>query len=237
MAVPRAQAGPWEDGISAYAAGDYSAAVSHFEEALRTEGPSAARYYNLGSALALQGKTGPAVLALERAAWLSPRSRDIQAGLEKIRPVSSSHPQQSARGWQAPFYWLSLQEWSWLLTFTLSGLALFFAIRAWVSRQSLPPRPWVRGISLTGLILAGISGWALQFRSGERHAAILTASEPVLRISPIPNADPIDGGATPPGQWVTMGAVWQDWVFVTLPNSGASGWIPASQAPALLPSS
>ncbi|MDB6072281.1 MAG: tetratricopeptide repeat protein [Verrucomicrobiales bacterium] len=121
-------AGPWEDANAAFADGAYSRALPLYQESIDRDGPSAARLLNLGNTYAKLNLTGPAVLALERAAMLAPRDADIQTSLKAVRP-SFLTPLPEPPWWQSPLHWLSLHEWSWLTALGLVMTAL--SIAAW----------------------------------------------------------------------------------------------------------
>lgn len=69
---------------SAYQAQDFPLACALYE-ALVEESPSADAYYNMGNAFYRQKKVGKAILAYERALWLSPDHEDAHHNLEILR--------------------------------------------------------------------------------------------------------------------------------------------------------
>ena len=233
--VPVLHAGTWDDANAAFAAGDYAKAAPLYQETIDREGFTAARLFNLGNAYAKLNQTGPAVLCYERAALLAPRDADIRANLKLIRSANTAMLEPVPPLWRAPLFWLSLHEWSWLaavgLVFlTAAGLSKIFPVArpVWLQRAAVP-------LVATGLALALPAGMALQQRGAETHLAILTASKPVLRLSPFPTADPVDASPLLPGQRVIPGERHGQWVHLSLPGSSTTGWVPDKDIALIIP--
>ena len=230
-------AGTWEDANASFVAGEYAKAQQLYEDLIDREGPTAARLFNLGNAYAKLNLTGPAVLCYERAALLAPRDADIRANLKLTRPANAAAILPPPPWWTAPLYWLSLNEWSWL---TAIGIAALTA--PILTRTLLSPRPgWlqraVAPLMLFGLALALPGGLAFQQRHAERNLAILTADKPVLRLSPFPTANPVDAGPLLPGQRIIPGGRHGDWVYLSIPGSSVSGWVPDKDIALIIPAS
>ena len=235
--LPTLRAGPWEDANAAFAAGDYAKAQPLYQDLIDREGPTAARLFNLGNTYAKLNQPGPAVLYYERAALLDPRDADIRANLKLTRPANATTLQSPPPWWTAPLFWLSLNEWSWL---TAWGLVLLTA--PILTRTFLTSRPgWLQRTTAplisSGLALALPGALALQQRGSEKNLAIITAGEPVLRLSPFPNADPVDSSPPLPGQRVIPGERHGEWVHLTLPGSTNSGWVPHKDIALIIPAS
>ena len=235
--LPTLRAGPWEDANAAFAAGDYVKAQRLYQGLIDREGPTAARLFNLGNAYAKLNRPGLAVLCYERAALLSPRDGDIRANLKLTRPANATTLQSPAPWWTAPLFWLSLNEWSWL---TAWGLVLLTA--PLLTRTFLTSRPnWLQSTTApligAGLALALPGALALQQRGHEKDFAIITAGEPVLRLSPFPNADPVDFSFPLPGQRVIPGERHGAWVHLNVPGSTNSGWVPHKDIALIIPAS
>ncbi len=229
------RAGTWEDANAAFAAGDYARALPLYEEVIAREGPSAARLYNLGNTHAKLNQAGPAILCYERAALLAPRDPDIQANLKLIRPPGAAPLVEPPPWWKAPIYWLSLQEWSWITglgitALLLPGLAWLFLTKrpGWLRETT----PWAMG---GGAALTLLGTLALHQRADETRLAILTASEPVLRLSPFPDASPVNATPPPPGTRVVPGERHGDWIHLSLPGSPTSGWVPSKDVARIIP--
>ncbi len=81
-----------EAGNTAYEAGNWSDAESVYAELIASGHEDATVYYNLGCALARQGRHGEAMLALHRALWLAPRHDDAAANLAWLRARLADAP-------------------------------------------------------------------------------------------------------------------------------------------------
>ncbi len=233
--VPSLRAGSWEDANTAFAAGDYAKALPLYQEIITREGPTAARLYNLGNTLAKLDQPGPAVLCYEQAALLAPRDADLQANLKLTRPASAASLVEPPPLWKAPLYWISLHEWSWLACLGILFTAL--PLTAWLFLTKRPvwlreAAPWCLG---GGAALTVLSTLALFHRRAETNLAILTAREPVLRLSPFVTADPITASPPPSGTRVLPGARHDGWVHVSLPGSSTSGWVQADEVARIVP--
>ena len=236
-AMPAVHAGLWEEANTAFAAGEYGKARDLYEQVIEQDGPNADRLFNLGNTFAKLDQPGPAVLCYERAALLAPRDADIQANLKLTRPATASSLVAPPPWWKSPLYWLSLNEWSWL---TALGIAALTA--PILTRTLLSPRPgWlqraVAPLMLFGLALALPGALAFQQRHAERNLAILTTDKPVLRLSPFPTANPVDAGPLLPGQRIIPGGRHGDWVYLSIPGSSASGWVPDKDIALIIPAS
>ncbi len=221
---------------AAAAAGDPAQAADSWQELIRSEGASAARLYNLGNALTKLGRSGPAVLAYERAALLDPRSADIRNNLRLARESAGQTGLTSPSDhWRHLFRWLSLREWSAL---TLTGVALIAAASlAWGLRgfSSAPVRRAILAAVGAGVLITSLAGLALHQRRSEADIGILTAAEPVLRLSPFAEADPV--ASLTAGQRVILGQSTGGWTWLTVPDSEKGGWLPDSDVTPLIPRS
>jgi tetratricopeptide (TPR) repeat protein len=228
-------ASPWEEANTDFATGNYSKARDLYQQVIDSEGPSAARLFNLGNTLAKLSQTGPAVLCYERAALLAPRDAGIQANLKLTRPATASTLTAPPPWWKSPLYWLSLNEWSWI---TAAGLAL--AAIPLLGRMLPRFRPhWLHAATGPlfggGLALTLLGALALQQRGGETKLAILTAQAPVLRLSPFPGANPVDAAPPLPSQRVIPDEKHGGWLHLTIPGSTTAGWIPEKDVTLIIP--
>jgi tetratricopeptide (TPR) repeat protein len=230
-------AGPWEEANAAFAAGEYSNARNLYEQVIAQEGPSAARLFNLGNTHAKLDQPGPAVLCYERAALLAPRDADIQANLKLTRPATASSLTAPPPWWKSPLYWLSLHEWSWIAAAGLTLAAIPLLAR---TLPRFRPR-WLQASAAPllggGVALGLLGGLALQQRGSETKLAILTAREPVLRLSPFPGANPVDAAPPHPGQRILPDQRHGSWLHLTIPGSTTAGWVPDKDVTLIIPSS
>ena len=232
--LPALQAATFDEANGAFAAGDYAKATSALQELITREGPSSARLFNLGNAHARLNQYGPAILCYERAALLAPRDPDIQANLRLARGAAGSADGAAPRPWwESILHACSLREWSWITAAgaaVLGSLSLLWGITGF-------PRLRLRQSAAAGLIMAlaatSLGGTALWQRRGEANLAIITAAEPVLRLSPFPEAGATGSPGT--GRRVLTGTRSRGWVYLTVPGSTMGGWLPDNDVASLLP--
>ena len=91
-------------GVTALRAGEYDAAVAHFEAALAGGGVDPAVYHGLGNALYRQQRRGAAMAAWARGQVLAPGDGDLAANLARARgEVTDALPPPER--WVGPFFW------------------------------------------------------------------------------------------------------------------------------------
>lgn len=81
-----------EQADSAYAADDFTQALSLYKEAMATDGASAALWYNIGNTQYRLGETAQAILAYERALKLDPSDKYTRANLEFVASRTVDRP-------------------------------------------------------------------------------------------------------------------------------------------------
>lgn len=92
----------------AYTKEDYAKAIELYEGILKSNGESAAVYYNLGNAYYKAGKIAPAILNYERCLLLDPGDSDArfnlqmarQKTIDKIEPVGDFSWSNGLRAWR-----------------------------------------------------------------------------------------------------------------------------------------
>ena len=223
-----------EEANATFAAGDFAKAASAYEQLLASDGPTAAGFYNLGNARFKLKDYGPAILAYERAAILSPRDPDIRTNLKLARSAAAVPAEAGPDSWWggAP-QWCSLHEWSWI-TVAGAGLAGSVALLWGIAGLS---RPWLKRTVVGGIVLGllggSLGGTALWHRRGEKNLGIVTAATAPLRLSPFSTANP--AGTPGPGRTVHLGERSNDWVYVTIPGTSQSGWMQDNEVSAIFP--
>ena len=223
-----------EEANAHFAAGDYAKAAAAGDQIIATEGPSATVLYNLGNARFKLKEYGPAILAYERAALLSPRDPDIRANLKLARSAAAAFADSGPdTWWPGAAQWFSLHEWSWI---TAGGAALLAATALLWGIAGLS-RPCLKRIAIAGIVLGVLSGSlggaALWLRRGEKTLGIITVAAATLRLSPFPAANP--AGTPGPGRTVHLGERTNGWVYITIPGASQSGWLPESEVTAIMP--
>ena len=223
-----------EEANAHFTAGEFAKAAVVCEQLIASGGPTAARLYNLGNARFKLKEYGPAILAYERAALLSPRDPDIRANLKLARQSATAFadpgPDTSlARAAQ----WCSLHEWSWI---TVTGAGLLGVVTILGALAGLS-RPWLKrtviASAVAGLLCCALGGTSLWLRRGEKNLGIITAAAATFRLSPFAAANP--AGTPGPGRTVYLGGHTNGWVYATVPGTSQSGWLPENEVAAIIP--
>ena len=81
-----------EKADSAYAADNFTEALTLYQQAMEADGPSAALWYNIGNTRYRLGETGQAILAYERSLRLDPTDRDTRANLDFVVSRTTDRP-------------------------------------------------------------------------------------------------------------------------------------------------
>lgn len=105
-------------GDSAYMNKDYHKAITLYEDALKTEGVSAAILYNLGNTYYKAGNNGKAILCYERALMLDPNDNDIITNLNLVRNklIDKTVENQSliVKVWNSIINIFDANTWAWI---------------------------------------------------------------------------------------------------------------------------
>ena len=223
-----------EEANAHFAAGEFAKAAAVSEHLIASDGPTAARLYNLGNARFKLKEYGPAILAFERAALLSPRDPDIRSNLKLARSAATAFADPGPdTWWNSAAQWCSLHEWSWI-TVTGAGLLGTVALLWGIAGIS---RPWLKRSAVASIVFGmlgmSLGGTALWLRRVEKDLGIITAATATLRLSPFPAANP--AGTPAPGRTVHLGERTSGWVYVTIPGTTQSGWLPENEVAAIIP--
>lgn len=105
-------------GDSAYMNKDYHKAITLYEDALKSEGVSAAILYNLGNTYYKAGNNGKAILCYERALMLDPNDNDIITNLNLVRNnlIDKTVENQSliVKVWNSIINIFDANTWAWI---------------------------------------------------------------------------------------------------------------------------
>ncbi len=228
------RAATMEEANAHFAAGDYAKAAAAYDQLVASDGPTASGFYNLGNTRFKLKDYGPAILAYERAALLSPRDPDIRNNLKLARSASTAFADAGPDTWWGnATQWCSLHEWSWI---TVTGAGLVGAIVLLWGIAGLS-RPWLKRAVIGGIIIGviggSLGGTAVWHRRGEKDLGIVTAATATLRLSPFAAASP--AGTAGPGRTVILGERKDDWVYVTIPCTSQSGWLQEKEVASIFP--
>jgi tetratricopeptide (TPR) repeat protein len=212
---------------AAFAGGRWDAAITEYEAIAREDGLSAPLLFNLGNAYLRAGRTGPAVLALERAHWLAPGDPDITANLARARTLA--HLPTPAVPWWAPARRaLSPDGWAWLAVAALAAASAVALLRLL--------RRVGRGVA-TAVAIVGLGAFALAATFSatlvrELDRAVVLEPDTPLRIAPFADAE--TRGTLPAGTLVRAGQRHERFVLVR-GDEGRTGWVAEPQVSAVVP--
>ena len=228
------RAATMEEANAHFTSGDFAKAAAAYDQLIASEGPTASRLYKLGNARFKLKDYGPAILAYERAALLSPRDPDIQANLKLARSASTAFAEAGPDTWWGiAAQWCSLHEWSWI---TVAGAGLLGAVALLWGIAGLS-RPWLKRTVIGGIVIGllgcSLGGTSIWLRRGEKDIGIVTAAAATLRLSPFSASN--SAGTPGPGRTVHLGERSNDWVYVTIPGTSQSGWLQEKEVAAIFP--
>jgi tetratricopeptide (TPR) repeat protein len=224
-AAPAQLTAQFAKGNQEYAGGDFNAAISDYEELIRSGEDAPNLFYNLGNAYFRKKDFGRAILNYERALALEPHHPEAQANLRIARDearalelvptrlervLSFATPNQYAVTGVVAF---------WICVFSIA--ALIFSPRR---RRSLIA---LSILSLSMFVVAILGAWQL---SGDRNGdgwAIVTADNVDARLATADNANRVL--TLPAGSEVQILSRRGDWIYAALPNN-LRGWMPSKSA-------
>lgn len=208
----------FSQGNEAYAAGDYGEAVANYERGAALA-VSPELLFNLGHAYRQLDRTGPAILAFERALALDPGYEPARSSLRRLRAEQGAP--DPARGPLAD--WLQrwpLTAWTWICA---GGFWVFVALL-------LLPRVFDRsggGIAFLRVVsavafLVSVAALLTYHREGQR--AIVVEPETVLRVAPAETS--AQALVVESGTSVRVTNRHPGFLFVEL-DDGSAGWADA----------
>jgi len=219
---------PLEEANQLFKSADFAGAAAAYETILDQDGPRASVYFNLGNSYQSLEKYGPAILAYERALFLSPRDPDLLANLALARKAvavvedTAIHPCLDA-----VVRYLSRNEWSWIVAgaaMFLGGLGLACGI------VKLPRKFAISAAALAALVLMFSAG-VLYLRKGESSHGVVLSKNAAVRLSPFEKAESL--GTAGQGRVVRMGAKRGNFQYVEVPGSSLQGWLDAKDIAAI----
>lgn len=212
---------------AAFAGGRWDAAIADYEAIARDDGVSAPLLFNLGNALLRAGRTGPAVLALERAHWLAPADPDVAANLARARTLAHL-PAPAVPWWGPARRALSPDGWAWMAAIALAAACGFVWLRL-LGRVGRGLAVAVAAVALGTFALAGVFSVTL-VRDLDR--AVVLAPDAALRLAPFADAE--TRATLPAGTVVRSGQRHEGFVLVH-GDEGRSGWVAAADVEPVVP--
>lgn len=216
--VAAAQNG-WTQAEELYRQGKFSAALSEYENLLKTYPNNPFVYYNIGNCYFKMGSRGLAVANYYRAFRLNPRQNDIRHNLalalensgEKLVPTGV--PEVLHR----MFFGLSTTE--------LQGLTyLLFWLVCIGILVGLWRRKWSRLATLICILAALSTAWWLIRAQGEKEPLAVVAA-PVAEVRSGPGTNFPASANIAQGHLVTILDGKDTWYEVAISSQGLKGWI------------
>lgn len=213
----------------AYQKGDYTSAITQYENILKNGSYSNELYYNLGNAYYKKSNLGKAILNYERALLAAPRDADTQFNLEIAKAKTQDDLDQIgkffvAEWWQGLHKLFSSTVWGVLTLLSLwAGIA---GLILWLfgATRERKKQGFVGGLALIGLsiLLYFVSSSQANFEKNSRMAIIL---ESTIEVKNGPDAQSTAVIEIHEGLKVELLDQIGDWYKVKLTN-GDEGWLP-----------
>lgn len=206
----------FQAGLQAWRSEDFSRAAEAFQESAAAE-PAAGTYEDLGDAEWQRGRTGRAILAWERALWLSPSDAGARNNLQFARNFGQIEAPELT-WYEVVSTWMPSGCWALLTTIGLWLLADMLALPGILRRRRAgwPQSFAAIGLTLLLLTLPAHLGWHTRARIG----FVLEPNTP-LRLTPTETAQEITRvGAGEPGRFERQ---FGNYYYVRFHGTG--GWL------------
>lgn len=216
----------FQDANAMYSRGDFTGAVTLYEELINSYGYSASLLYNLANSYAQAGNTGRAVLNYERALKLDPNDPDILANLQLVRSANGLfNPEETTA--EHLLHVFSMNRWIGLGAMALIVVTGVSLLSLW-ARISSRAMSLVIVCSVAVMVAAAIA--VLELR-GEWDGSVVV-HESRLLISPFGGA--ATAGNIREGRMVHPGKKHGAYVFVE-DETGRKGWLEQSAVEPVIP--
>jgi tetratricopeptide (TPR) repeat protein len=207
-------------GVSAYHAGDYSAAAAAFRQCVASQ-PASGSLQDLGNAEWQCRSTGAAILAWEQALWLDPFNRAARQNLRFARKTAQLESPELA-WYEVVSTWLPVNWWAWIAGVSL-WIAVGMAILPGVLR--VPKATWHQATAACGLMVFLLSLPALAGVETRARIGFVLAKETPLRLTPTQEAQAVTHlAAGEPARWVRARGK-----YVLVRTNRALGWVERAQ--------
>jgi hypothetical protein len=207
----------FQDGNQAYINGDHKAAAQAFRTIL-SNGPASGVLHNQGNAEWKCGRTGPAILAWERANWLEPFDANTIANLRFAR--KSAHLEAPNLTWyEICSTWMSSRAWAWLAMFSFwSGLAMVMLPGSLRKRRA----DWLQGVAAGAFAIFFICIPALAGIHTRSALGVILSDQTPLRLTPTREAQFLANLAG--GEMARVEMARGKYLYIRTGNDSA-GWI------------
>ena len=212
---------PFREGARSFAAGDYAEAADNFRGAI-SNAPSVAAFHNLGLAEWHSGRTGPAILAWERAQWLAPFTTNSRVNLSFVRNLTQLEVPRLT-WFEKCSTWLPIDAWAWLATASFwlgAAMLLLPGVLRWRKAD------WQQGLAAAcaGVFLLTVP--ALVGVHSRAKLGVILSKQATVRLTPTRNAQTVS--QLPAGEIVRSERERGEYVFIRAGND-LTGWVERSQ--------
>jgi tetratricopeptide (TPR) repeat protein len=217
----------FKQGNDAYTKGDFSPAISFYEQAAAQERRvSPELLYNLGNAYYRENRPGKAMLCWERALKYAPRDKDIRDNIRfaQSRLFTDNESRAASEiiiGWLQGLATVNEIAVACLIVFVI-GMALLIMYS--LTRR----RVWGYSAIAAACVLLCVGLWAgLIYRFFVMRTAIIVAPTAEVRNGP---AETFNVGFTvTEGRRAVLLRVSGDWQEIGIPSQGLKGWVTKEQ--------
>jgi tetratricopeptide (TPR) repeat protein len=217
----------FEKGNRAYAAGKYDEALSWYEKAEKEKGVSTALLYNQGNTYYHKKEIGKCILSYERALLLEPQNADIRANLN-IAQKDYGLYDPPPPWWQKAVAAMSLSQWTWLASGTLTAFSLLLLLRGIAIAGNRGDAWHVRFFHMTSLCCAAlffVAVWGVALGLHDADRAVVLQQDARLLVSPFDTAAP--SASLQEGRSVTVKNAHNNYVLIQ-DSLGNRGWVEKS---------
>lgn len=216
----------------AYIKGDYRQAIAGYQRLLR-QTRSADLYYNLGNAYYRSDSIAKAILAYERASFLSPGDKDIRFNLQfaRSKTIDKLSPENEVvftTWYRSVVNLASADTWAWISIVSLvSALSLLFVF-LFVSRLAWRKIGFFGGVLFVVVFsLSTLFAWLRHHSMTEQRGAVVVA--PSVNVKKTPSQSGEDSFILHEGTRVDVtDSSIKSWCGIRLAD-GREGWVPVSK--------
>lgn len=230
--------GAFEKGNEQFRQGQYSQAITTYENILNDGQESAELYLNLGNAYFKQEQVAPAIYNYEKALLLDPGNEDIEINLgyarERITDNIETVAQPGLGGFMDGLSGIyHYDSWGWIaITCAFLTLALFAGY--YITKKTALKRGFFAGMTLMAvvLLLSLIMGFYAKSEAYNEHPAIVFGN--IVQVKAQPSAQGDDTFILHAGIKVYVLETKEQWQKVRMPDD-SEGWVPSEAIKQLAP--
>jgi tetratricopeptide (TPR) repeat protein len=203
-----------------YRNADYPHAAKLFHDSI-AQRPSAGALQNLGNTEWQRGRIGSAILAWERALWLSPGDSGAQENLLYARETQQLEAPELA-WYEAASTWLPVNWWPWVSAFSLWVVAAMLTLPTVFRWRQSGWQQAVAAMALGVFLLCLPAHWGIHTRS---QLGFILQREVPLRLTPTREAEEVTVlAAGEPARLIRSRGN-----YLYLRTSRAAGWVEKEQ--------